>query len=93
MAEDERNRARLAGRLAGRLGRSLRTACPYDADGSPDQRVLAAVFVRAYVAAGGTVDGLDYGGGPTPKTTTGKPSSSTSSARRGPSHGHLGYPS
>jgi hypothetical protein len=56
-------RAQRFGRLAAREGRSLASACPYDANGTPAERVLARRFVQAYVGAGGTVDGLTYGDG------------------------------
>ncbi len=41
------------GRLAARTKKGTRV-CPYEADGTPDQRVLAARFVHAYFEAGGT---------------------------------------
>lgn len=60
MTPAERDRAHRLGTLAGRSGSGLAGACPYEANGDPDQRGLALVFVRAYVAAGGQVDGMDY---------------------------------
>lgn len=60
MTPAERDRAHRLGTIAGRSGRGLAGACPYEANGSPDDRVLTLVFVRAFVAAGGKVDGLDY---------------------------------
>lgn len=59
--QPDRDRAHRLGTLAAKAGRGLGGACPYNANGTGDERVLAAVFVRAYIDAGGTVDGLDYG--------------------------------
>lgn len=56
----ERDRAHRLGALAAKAGRGLGGACPYNANGTPDQKGLALVFVRAYVDGGGQVDGLDY---------------------------------
>lgn len=71
VSQPERDRAARLGRLAAGAGRGIGGACPYRTNRGPKQRVLAAVFVRAYFAAGGTLDGLDYGDGqPAPTTTT-----------------------
>jgi hypothetical protein len=43
---------------AARRGRPV-TACPYNANGTPEQRRLALAFVRAYLAE--TDDVTDYG--------------------------------
>ena len=61
-------RAEAFGRLAARTGQPV-GACPYEANGGPDERVLAARFVRAYIGAGGRVS-IDYedGQGPTQGT-------------------------
>lgn len=58
--DEEIVRAQRLGRLAARAGRPVE-ACPYDAAGPPAQRVLAARFVAAYVAAGGDVGRVDFG--------------------------------
>lgn len=47
-------RAEAMGRLAARDGCGYRS-CPYEADGGPDERQLAARWVRAFVGAGGRV--------------------------------------
>lgn len=59
----EITRAQRLGRLAARNSRALASACPYDANGTPADKVLARRFVQAYIQAGGTVDGLTYGDG------------------------------
>jgi hypothetical protein len=59
----EITRAQRLARLAVRAGRPLADACPYDANGSAKERILTARYVQAYVAAGGTVDGLEYDDG------------------------------
>lgn len=48
------SRAEAAGRLAARAGTGIKS-CPYEANGTPEQRVLAARFVHAYLVAGGAV--------------------------------------
>lgn len=58
----DRDRAWRLGALAAKAGRGLGGACPYSAS-DPAERGLAQVFVRSYIAAGGTVDGMEYGGG------------------------------
>ena len=47
-------RAEAFGRLAARDGCGYQS-CPYEADGGPDERQLAARWVRAFVGAGGRV--------------------------------------
>lgn len=47
----EISRAEAFGRLAARAGTI--DACPYEANGDPWQRTMAARFVRAYLGAGG----------------------------------------
>jgi hypothetical protein len=59
-------RAEAMGRIAAR-GRCGIESCPYEANGSPDERVLAGRFVRAYVAAGGAVS-VDYDDGESVRT-------------------------
>lgn len=103
--QDERDRAARLARLAVKAGRGLGGACPYDANGSAKQRQLSLVFVRAYMGAGGILDGLDYGDGSSSTSTrtrrrTGNPSTAdrpaadprgkSSGAGRRP-YGHLGY--
>lgn len=51
-------RAEAFGRLAARNRQSIH-ACPYEANGTPDDRVQAAHFIRAYLKAGGKV-AVDY---------------------------------
>lgn len=48
-------RAEAFGRLAARDGCKY-DACPYEADGGPDERQLAARWMRAYMGAGGSID-------------------------------------
>lgn len=55
------SRAEAYGRLAARTGKPI-TVCPYEANGSPDQRVQARSFVSAYLDAGGKIP-VDYGDG------------------------------
>ena len=49
-SEADRDRAAQLGRLA---ARSRRRDCPYNANGDAEQRQLALVYVRAFIAAGG----------------------------------------
>lgn len=60
ITQQERDRAHRLGTLAARADRGLGGACPYDANGTPDEKTQALIFVRSYVDAGGQVDGLDY---------------------------------
>ena len=53
-------RAEAMGRLAAGDGLDV-DACPYRADGSPDDRLLAARWVRAYLGAGGNAGFDDEG--------------------------------
>jgi hypothetical protein len=48
-------RAEAFGRLAAREHLGVRS-CPYEANGTPDERVMAARFVAAYVRAGGQIN-------------------------------------
>ncbi|RGC64993.1 hypothetical protein C5N14_30855 [Micromonospora sp. MW-13] len=91
----DRDRAARGGRLAARSGAGA-GSCPYDANGDARQRQLALVYVRAYLAAGGTLDGLDYGDNPAnnPASPAAAPTSTraTRSTRPGGRpYGHLGY--
>lgn len=91
----QRDRAARGGRLAAKSGKSV-ARCPYDANGTPHQRQLAVVFVRAYFEAGGTLDGIDFGDGKRPAPARSTPSTRTSGPaaggrRRGKPYGHLGY--
>lgn len=97
VSQDDRDRAARLGRLAAKAGRGLGGACPYRPGQGPRQRILAAVFTRAYFGAGGTLDGIDYGDG---KPTAGSSSSSTRTSstrttrpaagdRAGRAYGHL----
>jgi hypothetical protein len=54
-------RAEAFGRVAAKGGLSVQS-CPYEANGSPNDRVLAARFVRAYLRHGGAV-AVDYDDG------------------------------
>lgn len=85
--EAQRDAAGKLGRLAARRGRSV-TSCPFPVDGDPADRVLAARFVAGFVAAGGTVDGMelgdqDRGDVPRQKSARGRPAERP--------FGHLGY--
>jgi hypothetical protein len=89
-------RAEALGRLAARGGKSVRT-CPYEANGDPDQRILAARFVRAYIGAGGQV-AVDYDdqadapdGAQQPRRQEGRPSGAGPEGEPGSQHpyGHL----
>lgn len=87
----QRDRAARGGRLAAKAGKSP-AHCPYDANGSPDQRVLAVVFVRAFSAAGGKLDGLHYDGDGGPVTRRGSsPTKGGGRHRAADPYGHLGY--
>lgn len=93
----ERDRAWRLGALAAKAGRGLGGACPYKPkQGDARSRVLALVFVRGYVANGGTVDGTDYGSGKAarPASTRTRATSSGEAAahRKTSTFGHLGYP-
>lgn len=55
-------RAEAFGRVAARGGCQV-TSCPYEANGTPSERVLSARFVRAFLAHGGTIT-VDFGDGP-----------------------------
>lgn len=97
VTQEQRDMAARGGRMAGKANRGIGGACPYDANGSTDQRVLAAVFVRAYFDAGGKLDALDFGdagGSSSTSTRTSRTSSSTSTRTSPPGrrpYGHLGY--
>ncbi|XTZ13905.1 Rmf/CrpP fold protein [Micromonospora echinospora] len=49
-SQDQRDRAARHGRLAGRARRPA-TDCPYPPGGTPTEKVLAAVWIRAYLKA------------------------------------------
>lgn len=53
VTEQELSIAEAFGRLAARTGKGTR-ACPYEANGGEDQRVLSARFIHAYFEHGGT---------------------------------------
>lgn len=92
MTQEDRDRAHRLGTLAGRAKRGLGGACPYNANGTGDEKALAAVFVRGFVAAGGSVDGLDYGDGPSSSTSSAARAPRPGAHRAGGAYGHLGLP-
>lgn len=99
LTQAQRDRAARGGRLAARASRGVGN-CPYDANGTADQRQLALIFVRAFTKAGGTIDGVEYvtgdgpaGSSPATRTRTTRPAAGGGRHRaedRGP-YGHLGY--
>lgn len=55
---DQLRRAESLGRIAAR-GQLGHDSCPFEANGTPEQRVLARRWMHAYIGAGGRVDGIE----------------------------------